>query len=472
MSEDNKNKTPLSPAENKNTPASGDPKTETKSKLSARMASGKAKLKKHKKKKKFSLRKLIYTDKYLIIISLFLAVVVWVITSMNVSPETDKTVSVTVNVSTNSEAQQQLGIESYGEKEITVDVTVSAKRYIVRDITADDLNVSVDTSSVLQAGYHTVPITVSAAGDRSDFSITKFTPTSYEAYFDVASEKTFPIDINYTNPDFVADGYMVGQVQMSDTSATVSGAASYLQNVDRVVADVTLGDDLTETQTVNLDLRAVNANGDPVDFVTVSTENSSPNVVIPILKLATLPVRVGLTNTPEGLNTGDIQISYSVSEMEVGMLESALESTSAILLGDIDFSRLDIGENEFSFDPNSINGVTPVSQTDPITVTVTVPDDYESKYASLALSGIKVTGVPEGYKASVQSLSSSRVKIISPNPVDDCNVSLAVDLGFTTEDVPTEDRLTQRANVAFTVTGGQAAWAYGNVTATVLLEKE
>lgn len=467
---ENNNKT-LSPVEN-NTKETATAEKEINSTQNTYKAEKKGKQKKRKKKKTFSLRKLIYTDKYLIITSLFLAVLIWVITSMNVSPETDKTVPVTVTVSTNSEAQEQLGIKSYGEQTITVQVTVSAKRYIVRDITEEDLNVTVDTSSVLQAGYHTVPITVTPAGDRNDFSVTKFSPTSYEAYFDVESERSFPIELNYTNKDFVADGYMLGQVQMSDTSAIVRGAADYLQNVQRIVADVTFKEELTETQTVNLDLRAVDANGDPVNYVTVVTENSNPNVVIPILKRATLPVRVGLTNKPEGLNTDDIQINYSVSEMEVGMLESALESTTSIMLGDIDFSRLDIGENEFSFDPTSVNGVTPVSQTDPIVVTVTVPDDYETKYTSLTLSGIKITGIPEGYKATVQSLSASRVKIISPNPVDDCSVSMSLDLGYTSADTPKTDQFTQRENVTITVTGGQAAWAYGTVTATVLLEKE
>ena len=40
-----------------------------------------------KKKRKFSLRKLIYNDKYLIIISIVAAVCVWVATSINLSPD-------------------------------------------------------------------------------------------------------------------------------------------------------------------------------------------------------------------------------------------------------------------------------------------------------------------------------------------------------------------------------------------------
>lgn len=46
---------------------------------------------------KFSIRKLIYNDKYLIIISIILAVIIWIVTSMNLSPETSKTINGSCN---------------------------------------------------------------------------------------------------------------------------------------------------------------------------------------------------------------------------------------------------------------------------------------------------------------------------------------------------------------------------------------
>ena len=46
----------------------------------------------NKNNKKFSLRKLIYNDKYLIVFSIITAVIVWISTSMSLSPETTKKV--------------------------------------------------------------------------------------------------------------------------------------------------------------------------------------------------------------------------------------------------------------------------------------------------------------------------------------------------------------------------------------------
>lgn len=53
---------------------------------------------KKNKKHKFSIRKLIYNDKYLIVISIIAAVIIWVATSISLSPETRKSVTVPVTV--------------------------------------------------------------------------------------------------------------------------------------------------------------------------------------------------------------------------------------------------------------------------------------------------------------------------------------------------------------------------------------
>lgn len=84
------------------------------------------------KKRKFSLRKLIYNDKYLIIISIFAAVCVWVATSINLSPETTKKITVPVSIDFSGTLAEQLGIEYFGSRDISVEVTVSCKNILPR----------------------------------------------------------------------------------------------------------------------------------------------------------------------------------------------------------------------------------------------------------------------------------------------------------------------------------------------------
>ena len=122
----------------------------------------------NKNNKKFSLRKLIYNDKYLIVFSIITAVIVWISTSMSLSPETTKTITVPVNVDFSNTAADQLGIKCYGDTKIDVDVTVNCKKYLARDISADDLKVQLQTNAVTSKGNYEVPITVSSVNENAD----------------------------------------------------------------------------------------------------------------------------------------------------------------------------------------------------------------------------------------------------------------------------------------------------------------
>ena len=125
---------------------------------------------KKRKKSKFSIKKLIYNDKYLIIISIVLAVIVWIVTSMSLSPETTKTITVSLPVDFSDSAAEQLGLKCYGDEVVDVDVTVSCKKYLAKDITADNFKVSLQTNVVTSSGNFDVPIRVET-GENVDFTI-------------------------------------------------------------------------------------------------------------------------------------------------------------------------------------------------------------------------------------------------------------------------------------------------------------
>ena len=204
-----------------------------------------------KNQKSFSFKKLIYNDKYLIIISIVLALVIWCATSMSLSPETTKTVSVPLTVDLTDSAASQLGIKCYGEESVNVDVTISCKKYLAKDITADDINVYLQTNYITSKGNLEVPIKAEA-GENAGFTIVSYYPTVYRGYFDVEDEKVMDIDVAYANSDFIEEGYIMGEALLSENSVTVKGPKSYVSEVDKVVTNVAVEDKITQTQTINL----------------------------------------------------------------------------------------------------------------------------------------------------------------------------------------------------------------------------
>lgn len=113
-----------------------------------------------------------------------------------------------------------------------------------------------------------MPILVSAA-DGAEFTIDKFYPTSAQGYYDVVQEASFPLELNFTNTDFAASGYVAGTTTLSEDDAVVKGPKAYVAQISKVVADIRLDSDLTQSQIVDLNPVAVDASGKTVDYISL-----------------------------------------------------------------------------------------------------------------------------------------------------------------------------------------------------------
>lgn len=367
-----------------------------------------------KKKHKFSFRKLVYNDRYLVTCSVLAAIVIWLLTAMNLSPETTKKITVPVTVDFTDTLAEQLGIAYYGNSDLTVDVTISCKKYLVKDIDENDIKASLQTSNVTSTGYLSVPITVTPLDD-TKLTVKSYFPTAAQGYYDVAQEVTKPIELNYINTNFSADGYVVGDVVINQSTAVVKGPRSYIPNVERVVADVDLESDLTESQRVNLQPQALDENGNPVSYVSIDVPDGENFVAtIPILKVQDLQPTVSFVSGPE--NPSDfLKVEYSVNSVQVGALESA--NLTELNLGNISFNDLNVGKNTFTFDASKISGIKVLDGTEEITVTVTVPDHFSTKTINVFRRDISAD--LKDYKISVTGISSNEIKVIAESSIID-----------------------------------------------------
>lgn len=413
----------------------------------------------NKRKRKFSLRKLIYNDKYLIVISVIAAVVIWVATSISLSPETSKTVTVPVTVDFTGTLAEQLGIEYFDSTDITVDVTISCQRYLARDITADDISASLRTDTVTSAGYQSVQILVSAISD-DEFSIDSYYPTSVAGLYDVYQEQSFPVELNYTNTDFCADGYVAGTTTLSNEEVTVGGPRTYVSQIDRVEAAVSLESGLTESQTIDLSPVALDASGNQLEYITFENTVSAN---IPILSVKTLTPQVDFVNAPADVQS-IADVSYSVDIVEAGVLDSG----SAVLdIGDIDFSTVSPGENEFEFDLSALSGVVVLDGTESITVTVTVPEDFETTDIRMSASDVSLT-LPDGFSAQAVGLPDATITVVgsadSLSNISSSNLVLSCDLRQT---AGTLQNGTAEYTLSVSVTDAADVWVYGSYTVRV-----
>lgn len=423
------------------------------------------------KKNRFSIRKLIYNDKYLIIISIILAVIIWIVTSMNLSPETSKTITVPVTVDFSDSAAEQLGIKCFGDDKVDVDVTISCKKYLAKDIKADDLNVSLQTNVVTSSGNYDVPIKVDTA-ENADFKVTGFYPTVYKGYFDVEDEKTMNVDVKFSKNNFIEEGYTMGQPLLSESTVTVKGPRSYVSQVASVSAIINVENKLKTTTSMDLLATAFDSNGSKVNYVSVETGGENLTVTIPVLKEMELDVAVNFAGKPSRININDFNVSYSVSRVNAGVLEDA--NITKATIGSIDFSKLRAGENKFTFNVESLDGFVILDNIKEIEVTVNVPSDYTAKKVSVNSDNIKIINVPEGYDASVVGISAGEVTAVGRENIlegiTSANVSLVVDLSGMDADKINVGTSSYKTTTA--LGNADTCWIYGDYAAEVNITKK
>ncbi|MCR5207150.1 MAG: hypothetical protein K6C14_01575 [Eubacterium sp.] len=419
----------------------------------------------NKKKNSVFLRRVINNDKSLMAFVLILAVIVWIITSLNIGTDETRTFTVDVPISLSDSLSEQVGMKYYTLKDsVEMRVTVSGAKYIVGQVTADDLKIVFDTSNVNRAGEQSVPILVSNKSKNKDFTVTSTYPASVDAYFDVEETKTFDLELNY-DKNAVADGYFFGEPLLSDDKVVIIGPTTYVDKIESVDVDINFDESSKLTEPYN-DECTLNLNGSGIEQGYLSVVSESDNsaslktvsVTLPVLKETVLPVEVAFDNVPSVLKKNDYKVSYSVSSIKAGVLESA-EVKSAVV-GRISFNEITLGTNSFNFSLADAQGFTPVKGTpESVNVKVTLDDKkYEKTVVGINKDNIEIVG--GSGNEEVKELSKTTAIIIAPKGTKISASDLKIKCDISEKRDNGEYPLEMSVN-------SKSAWVYGEYTANV-----
>jgi len=420
-------------------------------------------------KKNQRISDLFYDNRFLMAFSVIVAVIFWLVVVVEFGVEVEKEikgVSVTVDY---DRIENDLGLQPFGQKNFTVDVTVSGKKYIVdADNIADEIVVKANTSYVNTAGNNTLKLSVTS--DNLLYDIVRISPDDEIAvYFDYPGEKEVVVEPEIVfDGEPVADGYYMGEYIFPESNTVrVTGPESEINKISKVVAKANVDGKLRESKTVEAELVAISENGDTIPYVTFNRQSNVTQLTLPVYKLANLPVSCSFVNRPSDyVDNTNLPFVYTVSpsSVEAGVPAKKLESTGTLEIMSIDFSQLKEGVNTFKIKASDITNAVVVDGTEEFTVTVTVTG-MSSKTVK-ANQEVSFINAPEGVDCELIKLDFSDFKFIGPaeslENLNAENVVINVDLGELSPDAA--------GNVIVPVTvSDDDCWVFGNYTATVLI---
>ena len=422
-------------------------------------------MEKKKNKSNFSLKRLIYNDKYLIIFSLLLAVLIWIIASINIGTDEVKTIKLNVPITLGDEVSEQLGMQYFSFQEnIELSVSISGPKYVVGQATENDLSVKFDTSSVNRTGAQTIPILVTNSSKSLDFDVTGTYPASIDAYFDVYESKTFDLELEF-DADNIADGYTFGEPILSEDKIVVSGPQSFVDKIDRAVVPLYFSDSEALTEPYNADCNIqIVGYGVETGYLTISskadmeTRISKVAVTLPVLKKTVLPVSVDLDGEPFDIGN-NVSIWYSKSQITAGVLGSA--NIKKAVIGKIDYSQLKVGKNSFSFDITNLKGITVLEDVEKIDVVVYVSGNYTEQKIPVSINDVKIEGLDKGEKATVSSLDIDKITVVAPKgtTITENDIEIKCDVS--------EKKKDNLYPAQIVITSNNSSWVYDSYNATI-----
>ncbi len=242
------------------------------------------------------------------LLSLFLAVVIWLVVVSIDNPLKDQTFTQIPVTVLNGQIFEEAG-QAYelSENSQTVSVTVRAERTVLAQLSRDDFTASADLNNYSNGR---VPITVKA--NRLADRITSITPRTAYATVHVEELGTKQFSIDYEITGEPGEGYSVGDVVLANNVVRVQGPESIVNNIDRALVRVS-------TQGMTRDMRTeaqiifTDHNGDEVDTSSLELSRSSVSVTVEIWEDKEVNVTYSYTGTPaEGFSaTGKIMATIN-----------------------------------------------------------------------------------------------------------------------------------------------------------------
>ena len=320
------------------------------------------------KNQKSSIEGLFYNNKFLMIFSVVVAILLWATVKINYSADATRTVS-DLKISLSNTVSQAEDIEAFfGSEDLLAEVEVSGKAYNINQhaLTKDDIIVEAIGSYVDTAGYKVLTLSAKIAdtSTAADVNITKVTPSTITVYFDRKTTGTFNVEAKLENDmdTLVSDEFTVGQPVPSMSTVEVTGPATILNKLSKVYFNAQIDEEnlpLTATKEFSAEISYQldrMADSKYLTCTSINDESNPATVTIPLYVSKEVNTSVKFVNQPAVY--GEELPTFRVNPSKVNVLYNTKdEEIETLYVGTVNFSDVSNKVNYFEFPVDEKLGV-------------------------------------------------------------------------------------------------------------------
>ena len=410
-----------------------------------------------------ALARLAGDKRVLALFSLLVAFFMWIVVISVVDPNQTVTVRyVPVNLEYNSAAYESYGLGIVEKPNMTVNVRVTGDGSVVGGLEAGDLLVYPDYSSVTGVGTYTLRLIVRRADTSiaaQQYEIEGIVSNNYITLtFDEMATKTFPVTVNVIGVE-PAEGYFVDTPVASPAEVTLRGPESQMSQVDKVVANVALSGQRTESALATAQLEFWDKDGNVLTDTHITTDTEQVEVTIPVLKMKEVPITFEYTGVPQGYDTSVLGAQLSQETILIAGPAERVDALESVSAGFVDLTKFKLGET-VTLSITLPEGIRNLDALQSVDVTF---DTYGFATRTVTVSQITVVNAPSDTTVTVTTRRLSDVTLVGPedelDALSEANVVAQVDASASNINV---SKGQQSMPVTIVVPGSSTVFATGS----------
>lgn len=356
----------------------------------------------------------------MIILSLLLAILIWLVVAMTLYPSIPKTIEnipLSVDIAGSPAADSGLSVISCDVD--TVDVQLVGSRTQIGNLNAENLTAYVDYENVTSTGKKTLSIKVKSDSG-INYEVKSITPST--AVVELDKYDTLPFEVKPKIPNVkYAEGKTIdpNEFTCEPDIINITGPSAQLAKISSVYAVSDRNLTLDSSYTLNSDeVQLFSEDGTRIDASSLLFDTSTFTINIPVLTQKTVKPVVQILNAPTDFDQSCLDFKMSADSLTIASNNSFSEIPDTLDIGKIPLSDLDIGYSN-TFDISSVletSGMINKSGIDSITVTLN-DEGLAKKEIVLDGSSIRLSNTPNDnydYDILTQKLT---ISVIGPEGV-------------------------------------------------------
>lgn len=420
-----------------------------------------------KNKRRFSLSRLFRNNKFVLIISLVMSIIIWVVMSLSNTNESDRVINdIPIQINLSEEAENN-GLKIFSGDDQNASVTVKGNRVTLGTITSDDIVVSAQTAGTISTpGTYALSLTAKKAMSTDNFEISSsVSPSVITVFVDHSKKASFEIEnkLKYT----VAKGYHA-DVTLSTSKVKVKGPQSEVSKIASASIEGTIGGEIREDKSSEFDIKLYDSSGTEISNGMIDLSETSVTANFSVLPEKEVPVNLAYKNKPQNLNVNNFA-SLSPSKILIAAPSSVLDKLNSVSTEEIDMNNISNAKIKRNLELDLPDKVTNLSDNKTISASLDL-SSFRSKRLSVSNKNFHLTGLDKSYSYyfSTDALDvtvkgpKNRIKKLSASNIS-CSID-ASDIDGTTGSISLPAKISIKNN--------NTCWVFGDYKVNVYVYKK